>query len=273
MALRVPTPVLARFNPYSGLMTMISREAKNPLLAPLVDRLWYCEVPGAAGQETVLPTGRAQLVIGLDPDHALSVIQGPTTRPRTIEAAAQRRAVGVSFRLGALASCCPADGTALTDQLVDLDQLWGSGFRSLGDELCELTTADQVFDRLELVLGGWAARYGGVVAPDVVSAAARLEAQRPVADVAAALDVDRRRLGQRFKASVGFGMKHYGRLRRFELALRSLRSADPPPLSQVAADLGYADQSHLTRDFRHFAGRPPAELHGDGSPSPTHIVD
>jgi AraC-like DNA-binding protein len=40
-------------------------------------------------------------------------------------------------------------------------------------------------------------------------------------------------------------------------------SPQPPfnlPLAQVAADLGYTDQSHMTREFKQFAGVSPKRL-------------
>ena len=33
-----------------------------------------------------------------------------------------------------------------------------------------------------------------------------------------------------------------------------------PSLARIAAELGYADQAHLTRDFRATLGRPPSAL-------------
>ncbi|MEM9134427.1 MAG: helix-turn-helix domain-containing protein [Actinomycetota bacterium] len=253
-------------------MTFVVRAPRNRLLEPLIDHLWYCEVDGAAGTETLLPTGRSQLVLGLHAEHPLAVVQGPSTRHRVIDAAAQRRAVGVAFRVGALAACTPLDGAELTDELVTVEDIWGGGLRSLADEVQALTTVDDVFTRVEAQVARWAMRHGGSVAPTVVAAAARLGAQRPVAEVADTLDVDRRRLSRQFRSSVGIGLKHYGRLRRFESAVRAVRAPEPLPLGRLAVELGYADQAHLTREFRHFAALTPAELHGDGSPSPTHVV-
>ncbi len=253
-------------------MTFVARPVRSRLLAPLVEHLWYCEIPDAAGTETVLPTGRGQVVLGLHPDRPLAVVQGPSTRPRVIDASAQRRAVGVSFRLGALAACTPVGGIELTDELVAAEDVWGAAHRSLADEVQALTTPDDVFDRVEQLVAGWAADHGGAVTPAVVAAAVQLGAQRPVARVADDLGIDRRRLSEDFRASTGIGLKRYGRLRRFESAMRAVRAPEPLPLGQLAVDHGYADQAHLTREFRHFADLTPAELHGDASPSPTHVT-
>ena len=59
---------------------------------------------------------------------------------------------------------------------------------------------------------------------------------------------------------------------RFEKALRAVRAGDAPALGLVAAQAGYADQAHLTREFRQFAGFPPGCLHRVPGPTPWHVV-
>jgi AraC-like DNA-binding protein len=44
---------------------------------------------------------------------------------------------------------------------------------------------------------------------------------------------------------------------RFDRAVRVLRAPGSPSLWAVAFDCGYADQAHLNRDFREFAGTSP----------------
>lgn len=43
-------------------MTFVAPPVGDRRLGPLVEHLWYCEIDDAAGTETVLPTGRAQLI-------------------------------------------------------------------------------------------------------------------------------------------------------------------------------------------------------------------
>jgi AraC-like DNA-binding protein len=54
---------------------------------------------------------------------------------------------------------------------------------------------------------------------------------------------------QRFGASAA----NLHRLHRFEALQRRLSGA-PTELVALAADLGFADQAHMSREFRHFAG-------------------
>ncbi|MEV0991734.1 helix-turn-helix domain-containing protein [Streptomyces sp. NPDC049949] len=70
----------------------------------------------------------------------------------------------------------------------------------------------------------------------------------------------RKRLWSRFRSQVGLGPKRAARLVRFDEAAHRLAAGRSP--AQVAAEVGYADQSHLHRDVRTFAGVTPAAVAG-----------
>ncbi|RIQ34880.1 helix-turn-helix domain-containing protein [Jiangella rhizosphaerae] len=79
-----------------------------------------------------------------------------------------------------------------------------------------------------------------------------------VGTLAAEVGWSRRHLAGRFRRQVGLGPKEAARVLRFARAVRLLGTA--PSLSDLAADLGYADHSHLVREFRALAGCPPSQL-------------
>ncbi len=57
------------------------------------------------------------------------------------------------------------------------------------------------------------------------------------------------------------------RVLRFERARRALERRGRPGLAEVAAECGYFDQPHLTRDFNEFAGCSPAVWISEELPS------
>lgn len=59
-----------------------------------------------------------------------------------------------------------------------------------------------------------------------------------------------------------------GRYRLHEAAAR-LKSDAPPSLGDLAASLGYADQSHFARDFRSVVGRTPRDFAREGQEEPS----
>jgi AraC-like DNA-binding protein len=72
-----------------------------------------------------------------------------------------------------------------------------------------------------------------------------------------------REVRRRFTAALGFGPKVMQRMLRFQRALAYARhAAMPEVLSRIAAATGYADQAHMTREFRALTGTTPASLLG-----------
>jgi len=58
--------------------------------------------------------------------------------------------------------------------------------------------------------------------------------------------------------AVGYGPKLFQAMLRFHRPLNlSVRASAPRNLAQFSADLGYADQAHMTREVRRFSGSPP----------------
>lgn len=78
-----------------------------------------------------------------------------------------------------------------------------------------------------------------------------------VADVASEIGWSRRHLTGRLRAEVGVGAKDLARMARFQRA-RSMLGAGRAP-AEVAAACGYADQSHLSTEWRGFAGCTPGQ--------------
>ena len=103
-------------------------------------------------------------------------------------------------------------------------------------------------------------RLGGAGPADAAaSAAARLiERGAPLAHVAAGVDLSERQLRRRFTVAVGYGPKTFARIVRFQRALAQIRRGDE--FAATAAEAGYADQAHMTREVVELAGRTPAAL-------------
>ena len=174
-----------------------------------------------------------------------AVVAGPDTGPWLSHTQPGELIVGVRFLPGA----GRALGTPvydLRDQRVGLRELnivWDPrDERSVVRDLTELTThlvSARPPDRLVQV------------------AASRLRDQRVRVDrLAAELGVSERQLRRRFDASVGYGPKTLQRIVRLRHALR-LPDGD---LARVAAEAGFADQAHMTREFRRLTGASPSEL-------------
>lgn len=115
--------------------------------------------------------------------------------------------------------------------------------------------------------------------PDpLVSAATKKLADRSVASLCKELGISERQLRRRFHAATGYGPRALARILRFSRLVAAL-DAGRTDLARLAHELGYADQSHLTREVRRLSGLPPRELiqaRGilpDGTPSGGFLPD
>jgi AraC-like DNA-binding protein len=68
------------------------------------------------------------------------------------------------------------------------------------------------------------------------------------------LGLSERQLHRRCLVAFGYGPKTVQRVLRFQAALRDARAGRR--LADVAADAGYADQAHMSREVRDLAGVP-----------------
>lgn len=80
----------------------------------------------------------------------------------------------------------------------------------------------------------------------------------PVSQVAEAAHATVRTLERNFKQSSGYSVKDVSGLIRFEQARNHLWLYPNTNLAGLAHELGYTDQSHLSREFKRYSGSTPA---------------
>jgi AraC-like DNA-binding protein len=80
----------------------------------------------------------------------------------------------------------------------------------------------------------------------------------PVSQVAAAAHATVRTLERNFKQSSGHTVKDVSALMRFEQVRNQLWLYPDSNIAGLAHELGYTDQSHLSREFKRFSGTTPA---------------
>lgn len=80
-----------------------------------------------------------------------------------------------------------------------------------------------------------------------------------IAMLGQAMQLGLRSLQTRFLACVGMTAKEYARVRRLHALLHSF-DHDDAPIAQLAAEHGFTDQAHATRDLGRLTGSTPARL-------------
>ena len=71
-----------------------------------------------------------------------------------------------------------------------------------------------------------------------------------------------RQVARLFRQHVGIGAKTFSAIARFQSALNQLKRNSTLSLADVAATCHYADQSHLVKDFKRYAGGVPRDFKG-----------
>jgi AraC-like DNA-binding protein len=145
---------------------------------------------------------------------------------------------------------------------INLNDICGSRSAEIHGQLVECSDATDRFRMLEDWLLARLTRRERHHR-EVVAALAVLGSPQPgsrTREVARAVGLSERRFIELFKAEVAMTPKLFSRIRRFQHALsRISREATHIDWAILAADCGYADQSHLIRDFGIFAGFTPVE--------------
>lgn len=205
----------------------------------------------------LLPINVPAIVI--DVAGACRVATGPSSVAAVGGLSHWGRGVTVGLTPGGMSALLGVPLTELTDRTVPLADLLGPGEPALAERLAGLSWAGRF-----ALLDRWlAARLDPDVTADPLVTAAWWALQRGpgrarVAAVATALGVSRRRLESGFRRSIGLSPGRVARTARFQRAAELLLTGTPP--ARAAADTGYADQPHLTRDVRDLTGLTPAVL-------------
>jgi AraC-like DNA-binding protein len=239
---------------------------KGPLFRQ-VRCIWALRAPAVTGAdfEPVFPDGCIELVINLghpferwlggtveQQDNVL--VAGQMLSPSFIRPTGTVEMIGVRLQPWGAPGMFAVPADELVDQILPADVL-ATPVPTLVAELAEvpdLTTRCLLMER----------RLVSLLKPQASAPLAVIAlAEGTVSSVSrAALDagVSMRQLERQSQHWTGLLPRKLVRLARFQSALRSLRQSSTRPLAQIAAETGYSDQAHLTREFRRLGGVTPS---------------
>jgi AraC-like DNA-binding protein len=240
-----------------------------PDLRAAVACTWIAQTGEGSGPSPIVPDACSDIVIV---GEAAPHVAGPATTTQHVLVPAGTTVVGIRFRPGATRVAFGCDAIELRDADPELAAVCSSAARALTDSLDHAHAADDPANALRSALETWArARITPRIDydADALRAARRLVIDRgaTVRDVARDFGWSERRLHREITATCGYGPKTLQRIVRLQRALRASRAgvATRPPslaptLSRLALDAGYADQAHMTREFRNLTGFTPRQL-------------
>jgi AraC-like DNA-binding protein len=221
----------------------VYHEAPAPeRLSGAVSCLWWSD----DGPKRIVPDGCLDLIVG----DGKVFVAGPDTRAWE-SGPAMSALHGIRFRPGHAPRVLGIAADELRDQRVELPDLWGRP----GMIATERLLTDPA--KLTEVVGEHL--RDSLSDPAVDELLARLAGGVPrVSPVLRDLAVSERQLRRRFTVAVGYGPATYLRVTRLQRAITRASSAGT--LASVAAEAGYSDQAHLSRDCRELTGTTPSEF-------------
>jgi AraC-like DNA-binding protein len=218
-----------------------------PSLAPYVKHYWLSP-RSTARVHTVLPDGCVDVVLEVTGGRCEAWAFGSTTRPVEVACIPGASYFGIRFRPGRSRHFLRAAAVELT------------GRRASASGLLRFDVSPETFPQLDHLLARALAKAAPVHAR-VDEAVRLIEAAHGAVrtqDLARQLGLSPRQLQRSFAEAVGVTPKLFAMICRAAHAARLLRTRQAP--ADAAAQAGYADQSHMTRDFARLAGATPRDV-------------
>lgn len=225
---------------------------------------------GTPGEHLGLPSATATLIVDLADGLVLSTesrpapstfrccIAGFHRRPVTIHHDGSQHGVQLDLSPGAVRALFGLPVGELTDDAVELSQLDTAFAQRLRDRLGEAAADDRAAicaGELAAVTRDDAPVTDAHVAWELI---ARRRGRITVAELVDRSGWSARHLTTLFTAEFGIGPKQAARLARFDAARAALDAGTAAVV--VAAECGYADQSHMSREFTELTGHSPRGL-------------
>ena len=227
--------------------------------------IWTQTISNSHGgySHRVLPDACIDVVfINNDPP----VVIGPWTESFVAGLSAGTTIAGVRFHPGRASNFLGVPANALLNQSVALDDI----SRTLHKKLSWIADGTTLAARKAALMAGL---FNSVPhsspADQVVNAAIQWLACRPngqIGQLSAWTGLSARQLQRRFLAAVGYGPKTFHSILRFQYLLNlAAAKHNVRTLADLAAEAGYADQAHMTREVRHFSGTQPTVVLGSST--------
>jgi AraC-like DNA-binding protein len=163
----------------------------------------------------------------------------------------------------------------IANRIVQLDDLRGRAMAELTERLATTPAWEQRFALVDRLLLRWADE-GPLPDPAVTWAwdqLAKTSGQTPVGLLAEEIGWSRRHFANRFRLQVGLAPKPTARVLRFKRAADLLLRATPgTTITDIAIACGYADHSHMTREFQSLAGCTPSAYANGRMPDASGIA-
>lgn len=246
--------------PPPGLKLMT--RTPQPALERWVSRIWTMHGGEAPGVIRSLPDGCIDLIVDFTtPGKASAFVAGLQSKAGESFYESSVRAVAVRLRPGAALALLDTPVDALTDGHGALESLLGRGVRDLEEQISAATSQRERILALEAFLVSRFARARMDARVErALTILGHTAGAVTVGELSGHVGTSPRTLDRLFYQWVGTSPKRFARIVRFQQALAQGEAFPMRSWARIAAELGFSDQAHLTRDFVHLTGVSPSRL-------------
>lgn len=223
---------------------------------------------GTAFEDTVFPSGDMEMIFNLgdgiwesfykDTFQQTPPVElwGQITKPLDIRSKGKHTMLGIKFFPHSAAYFIQDTLSLFNDQVTDLSTVIGNEVKTLHLQLLEKT---DIWDRLLLIETFLLKRLRSSYKIDKVANMLRSIklSEEDLGSIASSHNITTRYLQKLVFQYTGLSPKTYDKITRFQHSLKLLGRNDLP-LTSIAYDCGYFDQSHFIRDFKSFTGLTPS---------------
>jgi methylphosphotriester-DNA--protein-cysteine methyltransferase len=231
--------------------------------------LWQLHDPTPSGEaQTIYPDGCCEIIVHLGTaPQGWDAQRGWHAQAPTLFAAQHLGAVRLlatrplhclGLRLHPDASTVLGAGTMVRDRILDLAALDAALSRALR-RAARAFVAGEPAALWRLVATRLAHSPVDALVADAVARLRDSGGTARIGSLARELGLGTRALQLRFRRRVALTPKEFARVMRLRATLRALDVGDAP-LAELAADQGFADQAHASRELRRVTGLAPARL-------------
>jgi AraC-like DNA-binding protein len=243
-----------------------ARFAPSAALAPFVEHFWTVawRLPeGEVFVQETLPYPCVHVAFERNRSEVVCVLKGRFVR--RLEGLG--RVFGVRLHPGAFYPFLPQDQSRLCDKRISVNAVFPNlDLADFEQHLFSRTTEIEMVGELDqLFVSHLPSQIADV---DVVQACYNLierdQSISSVHDLAGSACVSVRSLQRKFSQIIGVSPKWVVQRIRLQDALERVQASESETLASIAADLGYADQAHFTRDFKAVVGVSPQRYKATG---------
>ncbi|WP_426292912.1 helix-turn-helix domain-containing protein [Dyadobacter endophyticus] len=245
------------------------------VLAPYIRHYYVFESAGnAVYEDTVFPSGDMEIIFNLGEgiwesfredgfqNNPAIELWGQITRPLQIRSSGAHLMLGVRFFTHATSFLLDDEISIFNDQVSDLTDVMGAGIRHLHGTLLEapsvtarIALLDEFFTSRLMRASGRQERLDRVA--HILTSITKDATENNIGRIAGTFGITTRYLHKLVYQHTGLSPKSFDKIHRFKTSLK-LIGENKMPLTSIAYDAGYFDQSHFIRDFKSFTGLTPS---------------